>query len=94
MDYCDQLYRLERQYKHLSQGKRRKVQQKQSKPIVEKFQEWVDTFFEYQRFKCTGLVNAFQTLFKGTLTIISRFTEFSFSHNYSVICKIYKYEQE
>ncbi|MEY9972713.1 hypothetical protein ABH966_003089 [Lysinibacillus sp. RC46] len=42
MDYCDQLYRLERQYKHLSPGKRRKAQQKQSKPIVEKFQEWVD----------------------------------------------------
>ncbi|MFJ8100498.1 MULTISPECIES: transposase [unclassified Lysinibacillus] len=42
LDYCDQLYRLERQYKHLSPGKRRKAQQKQSKPIVEKFQEWVD----------------------------------------------------
>ncbi|GAB0171102.1 hypothetical protein LSPCS325_45390 [Lysinibacillus sp. CTST325] len=42
MDYCDQLYRLERQYKHLLPGKRRKAQQKQSKPIVEKFQEWVD----------------------------------------------------
>ncbi|MFJ7187056.1 hypothetical protein ACIQT9_23885 [Lysinibacillus xylanilyticus] len=36
MDYCDQLYRLERQYKHLSPGKRRKAQQKQSKPIVVK----------------------------------------------------------
>ncbi|MFJ7982479.1 transposase [Lysinibacillus xylanilyticus] len=42
LDYCDQLYRFERQYKHLSPGKRRKAQQKQSKPIVEKFQEWVD----------------------------------------------------
>ncbi|MFJ8517516.1 IS66 family transposase [Lysinibacillus xylanilyticus] len=43
LEYCDQLYRLERQYKlHLSLGKRRKAQQKQSKPIVVKFQEWVD----------------------------------------------------
>lgn len=42
VDYCDQLYRLERQFKHLSPGKRRKARQKQSKPIVEKFLKWVD----------------------------------------------------
>ena len=37
VDYCDQLYHLERQFKHLSPGKRRKSRQKYSKPIVEKF---------------------------------------------------------
>lgn len=42
VDYCDQLYDLERQFKHLSPGKRRKVRQKHSKPIVEKFLKWVD----------------------------------------------------
>lgn len=40
--YCDDLYRLERQFKHLSPSKRRKKRQKYSKPIVEKFLEWVD----------------------------------------------------
>lgn len=42
VDYCDQLYRFERQFKHLSPGKRRKARQKYSKPIVEKFLKWVD----------------------------------------------------
>ena len=42
VDYCDQLYRLERQFKHLSPGKRRKARQKHSKPIVEKFLKWVE----------------------------------------------------
>lgn len=42
VDFCDQLYRLERQFKHLSSGKRRKSRQKYSKPIVEKFLKWVD----------------------------------------------------
>jgi len=42
VDYCDQLYRLERQFKHLSPGKRRKARRKHSKPIVEKFLKWVD----------------------------------------------------
>lgn len=42
VDYCDQLYRLERQFKDLSPGKRRKARQKHSKPIVEKFLKWVD----------------------------------------------------
>jgi len=42
VDYCDQLYHLERQFKHLSPGKRRKSRQKHSKPIVEKFLKWVD----------------------------------------------------
>jgi len=42
------LYRLERQFKCLSPGKRRKVRQKHSKPIVEKLLKWVDEspFFE------------------------------------------------
>ncbi|AVK85916.1 transposase [Lysinibacillus sp. B2A1] len=42
VDFCDQLYRLERQFKHLSPGKRRKSRQKYSKPIVDKFLKWVD----------------------------------------------------
>lgn len=42
VDYCDQLYDLERQFKQLSPGKRRKARQKHSKPIVEKFLKWVD----------------------------------------------------
>ena len=42
VDYCDQLYRLERQFKQLSPGKRRKARQKHSKPIVEKFLKWVE----------------------------------------------------
>lgn len=45
--YCDDLYRLERQFKHLSPSKRRK-KQKHSKPIVEEFLDWVEKspFFE------------------------------------------------
>lgn len=42
VEYCDQLYRLERQFKNLSPGKRRKARQKHSKPIVEQFLKWVD----------------------------------------------------
>ncbi|EGQ18638.1 transposase IS66 [Sporosarcina newyorkensis 2681] len=42
VDYCDQLYRLERQFKQLRPGKRRKARQKYSKPIVEEFLKWVD----------------------------------------------------
>jgi transposase len=41
--YCDELYRLERKFKHLSPSKRRKKRQKYSKPIVDKFFEWVET---------------------------------------------------
>ncbi|HJV32341.1 MAG TPA: IS66 family transposase [Bacillales bacterium] len=41
--YCDELYRLERNFKHLSPSKRRKKRQKYSKPIVEKFFKWVET---------------------------------------------------
>lgn len=43
VNYCDALYRLERKFKKLSPGKRRKKRQKYSKPIVEKFLRWVDT---------------------------------------------------
>lgn len=42
VDYCDQLYRLERKFKKLKPGKRRKARQKYSKPIVEKFFKWID----------------------------------------------------
>ena len=41
--YCDDLYRLERKFKHLSPSKRRKKRQKYSKPIVEEFLDWVET---------------------------------------------------
>ena len=41
--YCDDLYRLERQFKNLSPSKRRKKRQKYSKPIVKKFLDWVET---------------------------------------------------
>jgi len=41
--YCDDLYRLERQFKSLSPSKRRKKRQKYSKPIVERFLHWVET---------------------------------------------------
>ena len=40
--YCDDLYRLERKFKHMSPGKRRKQRKKHSKPIVEKFLDWVE----------------------------------------------------
>jgi transposase len=40
--YCDELYQLERKFKHLSPSKRRKKRQKYSKPIVEKFLNWVE----------------------------------------------------
>jgi hypothetical protein len=43
VSYCDDLYRLERKFKHLSPSKRRKKRQKYSKPIVDKFFEWVET---------------------------------------------------
>ncbi len=42
VNYCDQLYHLERQFKQLSPSERRKARQKYSKPIVEKFLKWVD----------------------------------------------------
>ena len=41
--YCDELYRLERTFKHLSPSKRRKKRQKYSKPIVQQFFNWVET---------------------------------------------------
>lgn len=43
VDYCDELYRLERKFKHLSPSKRRKKRKKYSRPIVDKFLEWVET---------------------------------------------------
>lgn len=42
MDYCDQLYRLERKFKNFKPGKRRKARLKYSKPIVEEFLKWID----------------------------------------------------
>ncbi|WP_066071683.1 IS66 family transposase [Neobacillus soli] len=43
VNYCDELYRLERKFKHLSPSKRRKKRQKYSKPIVEEFLNWIET---------------------------------------------------
>lgn len=42
LKYCDDLYRLERQFKHLSPSKRRKERQKYSRPILEEFLYWVE----------------------------------------------------
>lgn len=42
VDFCDELYRLEREFKHLSPSKRRKRRQKHSKPIVDAFLKWVE----------------------------------------------------
>jgi transposase len=43
VNYCDELYRLERQFKHLSPSKRRKKRKRYSKPIVKKFLRWVES---------------------------------------------------
>ncbi|WP_077296918.1 IS66 family transposase [Virgibacillus pantothenticus] len=40
--YCDDLYQLERQFKHLSPSERRKRRNKFSRPIVDKFLDWVE----------------------------------------------------
>lgn len=42
VNYCDELYRLERKFKNLPPGKRRKARQKYSKPIVEQFLQWIN----------------------------------------------------
>nr|WP_295972652.1 transposase [uncultured Bacillus sp.] len=40
--YGDDLYQLERKFKHLSPSKRRKKRKKYSRPIVEEFLDWVE----------------------------------------------------
>lgn len=40
--YCNDLYGLEREWKHLSPSKRRKKRKKYAKPIVEEFFEWIE----------------------------------------------------
>lgn len=42
VEYCDRLYRLERKFKRLSPGKRRKMRKKHSRPIVDEFLNWID----------------------------------------------------
>lgn len=42
VSYCDKLYRLEREFKNLSPSKRRRKRMKYSKPIMDKFFQWVD----------------------------------------------------
>lgn len=43
VNYCDELYRLERKFKNYPPGKRRKARRKYSKPIVKKFLRWINT---------------------------------------------------
>ncbi|MCB7069227.1 transposase [Caldibacillus sp. 210928-DFI.2.22] len=40
--YCDELFSLEREFKHLSPSKRRKKRKKHSKPLVDEFLAWVE----------------------------------------------------
>jgi transposase len=40
--YCDDLFQLEREFKHLSPSKRKKNRKKYSKPIVDKFFNWIE----------------------------------------------------
>ncbi len=42
VDFCDQLYRLEREFKDLSPEERQKARQERSKPIVEEFFKWIE----------------------------------------------------
>lgn len=42
VNFCNQLYRLERNFKHLSPHKREKARQRESKPIVEKMFKWIE----------------------------------------------------
>lgn len=42
VQYCDQLFHIERKIKHLSPEERVKIRQQESKPIVDEFFEWVD----------------------------------------------------
>ncbi|BAQ09971.1 transposase IS66 [Bacillus sp. OxB-1] len=42
VEYCDRLYHLERKFRNLPPGKRRKARNKHSKPIVEEFLQWVE----------------------------------------------------
>ena len=42
VNFCDDLYRLERKFKQLRPSKRRKKRQKYAKPIVDKFLEWIE----------------------------------------------------
>ncbi|WP_251672103.1 MULTISPECIES: IS66 family transposase [unclassified Sporosarcina] len=42
VDFCNQLYALERQFRELQPGKRRRMRKKYSKPIVKKFFKWIE----------------------------------------------------
>lgn len=42
VQYCDKLYQLERAFKQLPPGKRRRKRQQYAKPIVEEFLDWVE----------------------------------------------------
>lgn len=43
VNYCNELYRLEKSFKKFSPSKRRKKRQKHSKPIIDKFFKWIET---------------------------------------------------
>lgn len=43
VQYCDKLYKLEREFKKLSPSERRKKRQKHSKAIVQEFLRWIET---------------------------------------------------
>ena len=42
VQYCDQLFHIERKIKHLSPEERVQVRQKESKPILDEFFDWID----------------------------------------------------
>lgn len=42
VDFCNQLYALERKFRQLRPGKRRRMRKKYSKPIVKKFFQWME----------------------------------------------------
>ena len=42
VQYCDRLFQIERQIKHLSAEERVQVRQQEAKPIVDEFFEWID----------------------------------------------------
>ncbi|PIC69058.1 hypothetical protein CSV77_15650 [Sporosarcina sp. P16b] len=42
VEYCNGLHKLERQFRQLQPGKRRRMRKKYSKPIVKEFFEWIE----------------------------------------------------
>ena len=42
MQYCDRLFHIEREIKHLSPEQRVHIRQQKSKPIIDEFFDWID----------------------------------------------------